>query len=250
MPRTKKKKEESITKIDNIKEEPKSKKSKSKKKATVEVVHPKEKHEKALFIQRLLAFLLDVFLVSMVASFIVSPFLDLDSIQKLNDASTQVMESYTAFEIDASEYMNESMSISYELARKQGLMSFVIIFLNILYFVVFQIKNGGQTLGKQLLKIKVVDQDNKDLTMNQMIFRSLIINSILLDMISLAMVIFARQDVYFYGAAILSFIQMLIFLISGIKVMFGKERRGVHDLVAHTDVVQCNLVREMETCES
>ena len=249
MPRTKKKKEE-LTKDNNIKEKIKSKKSKSKKKATVEVIHPKERYEKALFIQRLLAFLLDIFLVSMVASFIVSPFLDLDSIQKLNDASTQVMESYATFEIDASEYMNESMSISYELARKQGLMSFVIIFLNILYFVVFQIKNGGQTLGKQLLKIKVVDQDNKDLTMNQMIFRSLIINSILLDMISLTMVIFARQDVYFYGAAILSFTQMLIFLISGIKVMFGKERRGVHDLVAHTDVVQCNLVKEMETCEN
>ena len=32
--------------------------------------------------------------------------------------------------------------------------------------------------------------------------------------------------------------------------MFSKNKQGVHDLVAHTDVVSCNLVKEMETCES
>ena len=48
--------------------------------------------EKALFIQRLAAFILDVFIVSMVASLISYPFLDLDSIDKLNEASTQIVD--------------------------------------------------------------------------------------------------------------------------------------------------------------
>ncbi len=225
-------------------------KKEEKKEEKVQLTSQGEQFEKALFVQRFLAFLLDIVLVSFVASFISYPFLDMDSIQKLNESSVEVMENYTNGKIDEKEYFNESSTISYELARKQGVNTLVIIFLNILYFVVYQIKNNGQTLGKQILKIRVVDSSNRDLSMNQMIFRALIINSILLDMISFGVLIFANQSSYFYGVSFLAFIQFCILSVSTFMIMFGKDRRGLHDLVAHTDVVRCDVVKEMETCEN
>ena len=225
-------------------------KKEEKKEEKVQLTSQGEQFEKALFVQRFLAFLLDIVLVSFVASFISYPFLDMDSIQKLNESSVEVMENYTNGKIDEKEYFNESSTISYELARKQGVNTLVIIFLNILYFVVYQIKNNGQTLGKQILKIRVVDSSNRDLSMNQMIFRALIINSILLDMISFGVLIFANQSSYFYGVSFLAFIQFCILSVSTFMIMFGKNRRGLHDLVAHTDVVRCDVVKEMETCEN
>ena len=225
-------------------------KKEEKKEEKVQLTSQGEQFEKALFVQRFLAFLLDIVLVSFVASFISYPFLDMDSIQKLNESSVEVMENYTNGKIDEKEYFNESSTISYELARKQGVNTLVIIFLNILYFVVYQIKNNGQTLGKQILKIRVVDSSNRDLSMNQMIFRSLIINSILLDMISFGVLIFANQSSYFYGVSFLAFIQFCILSVSTFMIMFGKDRRGLHDLVAHTDVVRCDVVKEMKTCEN
>lgn len=225
-------------------------KKEEKKEEKVQLTSQGEQFEKALFVQRFLAFLLDIVLVSVVASFISYPFLDMDSIQKLNESSVEVMENYTNGKIDEKEYFNESSTISYELARKQGVNTLVIIFLNILYFVVYQIKNNGQTLGKQILKIRVVDSANRDLSMNQMIFRALIINSILLDMISFGVLIFANQSSYFYGVSFLAFIQFCILSVSTFMIMFGKDRRGLHDLVAHTDVVRCDVVKEMETCEN
>ena len=225
-------------------------KKEEKKEEKVQLTSQREQFEKALFVQRFLAFLLDIVLVSVVASFISYPFLDMDSIQKLNESSVEVMENYTNGKIDEKEYFNESSTISYELARKQGVNTLVIIFLNILYFVVYQIKNNGQTLGKQILKIRVVDSSNRDLSMNQMIFRALIINSILLDMISFGVLIFANQSSYFYGVSFLAFIQFCILSVSTFMIMFGKDRRGLHDLVAHTDVVRCDVVKEMETCEN
>lgn len=225
-------------------------KKEEKKEEKVQLTSQGEQFEKALFVQRFLAFLLDIVLVSVVASFISYPFLDMDSIQKLNESSVEVMENYTNGKIDEKEYFNESSTISYELARKQGVNTLVIIFLNILYFVVYQIKNNGQTLGKQILKIRVVDSSNRDLSMNQMIFRALIINSILLDMISFGVLIFANQSSYFYGVSFLAFIQFCILSVSTFMIMFGKNRRGLHDLVAHTDVVRCDVVKEMETCEN
>lgn len=225
-------------------------KKEEKKEEKVQLTSQGEQFEKALFVQRFLAFLLDIVLVSVVASFISYPFLDMDSIQKLNESSVEVMENYTNGKIDEKEYFNESSTISYELARKQGVNTLVIIFLNILYFVVYQIKNNGQTLGKQILKIRVVDSSNRDLSMNQMIFRALIINSILLDMISFGVLIFANQSSYFYGVSFLAFIQFCILSVSTFMIMFGKNRRGLHDLVAHTDVVRCDVVKEMKTCEN
>lgn len=211
----------------------------------------KEKEpEKALFVQRFAAFILDVFIVSMIASMLAYPFLDLDSIEKLNKSSVQVVEDYVSQKIDINEYTSESISVSYEMARKQGLLSLITIFLNILYFVVFQIKNNGQTIGKKLLKIKVSSRDGDGLTMNQMIFRSLIINSVLVDMVSFCILLFTNEMTYFYGAGILSMIQFTIIAVSGFMVMFNEKRQGIHDLIAHTDVVKCDLVKEMETCEN
>lgn len=223
--------------------EEQKKESKPKKSNKIETV------EKAFFIQRLAAFILDVFIVSMVASLISYPFLDLDSINKLNESSTQVVEDYMTQKISINEYTSDSISISYEMARKQGVLSLITIFLNILYFVVFQVKNNGQTIGKKLLRIKVSSQDG-NLGMNQMIFRSLIINSILVDMVSFGILLFTSATIYFYGAGILSMIQFAIIAISGFMVMLSKKSQGIHDMVAHTDVVRCGLVKEMETCES
>ena len=225
-------------------------KKEEKKDEKVQLTSQGEQFEKALFVQRFLAFLLDIFLISIVASIISYPFLDIDSIQKLNESSAEVMENYATGKINQKEYFNESSTISYELARKQGVNTLIIIFLNILYFVVYQIKNNGQTLGKQILKIRVVDSSNRDLSMNQMIFRALIINSILLDMISFGVLIFANQSSYFYGVSFLAFIQFCILSVSTFMIMFGKDKRGLHDLVAHTDVVRCDVVKEMKTCES
>lgn len=225
-------------------------KSKCKNKFTVHTVKSVTKDEKALFIQRLAAFVLDILIVSFVASLLTYPFLDMDSIQKLDDSSTEVAEKFFSQDISEKEYISESIGISYELARQQGLLSLVTIFLNVLYFVVFQIYNNGQTLGKQLLKIKIVGRDGEALTVNQMIFRAAIINSILISMINFAILIFANQYVYFYAVAVLELIHFMVIAISGFMVMFGKRRQGIHDLIAHTDVVKCDVVREMERCES
>ena len=130
---------------------------KKKTRTKVHKVTKKEHVEKAFFVQRFAAFIIDIFIISMIASILAYPFLDMESIQKLNESSTEVVNDYMSQDISMDDYVSESVSISYEIAKKQGVLSLITIFLNILYFVVFQLKNNGQTLGKQLLKIKVVN---------------------------------------------------------------------------------------------
>lgn len=198
----------------------------------------KAKGEKALFVQRFIAFLLDIFILSSIASLISYPFLDAKSIDKLNKNSSEVIGKYTTGEIDMDTYVDEVKGISYQLSQKQGVVSLVTLFLAVLYFIVYQYYNNGQTIGKKLMKIKVVSSTDKEITMNSFIFRSLIVNSILVDMISFAIVIFGNETAYFYGVAICGIIKYTLLLICGFMVMWSKSGLGLHDRIAHTTVVK------------
>lgn len=194
---------------------------------------------KALFIQRLAAYIIDILLISLIASIFSMPFIDSDAINKLNESSIEIMEKYSQGEIDEATYLSETVNISYQMARKTGIQSLILVFLEILYFVVYQFYRGGQTIGKKLLKIKVVSL-NEELSINQIIFRSLIINSILLDMILIGFITFASQNIYYFGTVCFDVIQYGVILISVFMIMFSKSGMGLHDKIARTCVVKVN----------
>lgn len=197
-----------------------------------------EKFEKASFFQRICAYAIDVFLVSLIASLIAMPFLDMVSITKLEDSMTETADAYLSGEIDEATYLSESAAISYQSAKKYGALTIITIFLEILYFIVYQVYNKGQTLGKRLFKIKVESTDDSEVTMNQMIYRTLIIDSILYSFVNLAFVVFAGQSTYFYGMLVFELVQYTVMIVCGLMVMFSKNGRGLHDLVSHTRVVR------------
>lgn len=196
-----------------------------------------DKSEKALFIQRLLAFMIDSFLVALVASFIVMPFINSKSVTVIQNNLDQVLSAYRNFEISTETFLTESMSLNYQLARESGAVTLVTLFLEVLYFIVYQYNSGGKTLGKKLMKIKVISTDGK-MTMNQMLFRSLIINSILADMIIFAFAILSPESVYLYGALVFAFIKDVVLFVSAVMIIFSKNGQGIHDLISHTEVVR------------
>lgn len=205
---------------------------------------------KALFIQRILAFFLDIVIVSCVATLISYPFVDNDDIIKLNDSSNEILEKYVAQEIDINTYFMEVKVISFKLAKEYGALYIATIFIAIMYFVVYQFYNNGQTIGKKLMRIRIKSSDADQLIMNNMVIRALIINSIFVDMMVFAFSIFANENIYFYGVGIVEFIGYTIILISGLMVMFSKSGRGLHDIFSHTEVVRCDRVKEAVLCES
>ena len=194
--------------------------------------------KKALFIQRLAAFILDIFIISSLASLISYPFVDVDSINNLNSSANEIVEKYNSGKIDMVTYMNEAKSVTYQLARQQGVISLITIFLSILYFVVYQYYNKGQTIGKKILKIKVVSSDGRKLTTNNYIYRALIINSIFVDMLSFAIVTLGNMDTYFYGTLLCGALKYGLLLTCAFMVMWSKTGMGLHDKIAHTMVVK------------
>lgn len=197
----------------------------------------KQKDKKASFRKRLCAYLIDIFVVSLLASLIVVPFIDAESVEKLEKNMTDVTEAYLNNEINEMTYLSESESINYQLAKLTGTLTFATIIIKMLYFIVFQLYNKGQTLGKSMFGICVKSNDEV-LTTNQMILRTFIVDSIFYSIIGFALMVFASSSAYFYGNLLFESVQSIIMVICACMVAFRKDKRGLHDIVSRTSVVE------------
>ena len=198
-----------------------------------------ETQRKALFVQRLGAYIIDIIIVVLVTTLISSFFVDTEKLTKLQEQQTTITNDYVDQKISTSEYISSYSDIYYRMSKANGGMTLLTIFLEVLYFVVYQLYNGGKTIGKKLMKIKVVSNDG-DLTMNQMIFRSFIANSIIFNIIGFALMLFGSKSVYFYANVVMGAIQYIVIIVSVIMIMSKKNGCAVHDKLVHTTVIREN----------
>lgn len=195
------------------------------------------KSNKTLFIQRLVAFLIDSAIVVFAASLIATPFINSDKIIELNDKSVKLMEDYKNNKISNNEYLAEYMNITYDIAKNEGIISLISVVLGLVFFVVVPLYKNGQTIGKKVLRIKIIS-DTGELTMNQLIFRAFIANSILIDLLSVILMMFLSKNNYFYCYGLFMIIQYLITALSVFLIICRKDGKAVHDLLVRTQVVR------------
>ena len=192
---------------------------------------------KALFVQRFIAFLIDALLVSMIVSVISMPFIDSRKTENLEKNITNLMEKYEKKDISMEEFSNEYISIYYRLGRDTGFSSLISIFVGVCYFIVYQTYKNGQTIGKKLMKIRVVPLEG-ELFMNQMILRSFLANFLLMDICVFLFMLFSSKYAYFYSSAIIETIQYIMAAISVIMIMYRKDGCAIHDKLVHTKVIR------------
>ena len=190
----------------------------------------------ALFIQRFAAFIIDIMIVSLIASFISTPFINASNSEKLTKQSSELVEKVMAGEIDQKTYIKEASVITYQIDKNNALYTIINIIFGFVYFVIFQFYKKGQTIGKQIFKIKV-DSNDGVLNINQMVARGLLIDMILFDLIRFAFCMFGSSKSYFLGYSSVMMVEIIVLSLCGFMVMFKKDRRGLHDILCNTKVV-------------
>lgn len=212
------------------------------------------KEIKALFSQRFVAFMIDLILVSFITSLVTAIIPTNSSIDKLYDQQIKIVENYTAGKITMQEYVNQLVDINYDIAKQTGIITLVSIAISLLYYVLYVYKNDGQSIGKKMMKIRIQKKDkDKELTMNDLLFRTMILQGTLVSIIGFCTILFLDKDTYLATNSLLNLIQYSILIISFFLIAFTKERQGLHDMVAKTEVVCTNTVlnkEEEKLCEN
>jgi uncharacterized RDD family membrane protein YckC len=152
----------------------------------------------------------------------------------------QIQTDFIEEKIDSEEYFNKSMDVVYDIDYSNVFSMITEVVLIILYFIVFQFYNKGQTFGKKLMKLRVVSTKGDNLTLNQVAYRALIINSILINILILGSLLFLGRDYYYYASLVLQVIGSIIIVVTLMMIFFRKDGRGLHDVIAGTKVIQEN----------
>ena len=195
--------------------------------------------EKSYFFPRAIAYIIDIILIVIVSSTIVSFFPENKNYKKNLDEYTKLQESLTSKAITIDEYMNKAVGIVYDMDYNNVPSMITQVTVLVLYFVVFQALNKGQTLGKKIMKIKVISTDGNDLSMNQVAVRAVIVNSVFINLLLIGSVLFSSRDMYYYISLGLQGFEGLIIIISLVMILFRTDGKGLHDLLAKTQVVSC-----------
>lgn len=191
----------------------------------------------AQFNKRFFAYVIDIFIVLVIAN-LITMFIPIS--EKTQDYYKELQTTQKKMydkEIDVKEYTDIVLEDNYNISKGTVLISLTSIIIYILYFVVYQVYNNGQTVGKKLMKIKVKSITDESLSINTMLFRALIIYGIAANIINLILILLLKKELYLSISNTISIIQSLIVIISVFMILFSKQKRGIHDIITKTEVV-------------
>lgn len=191
----------------------------------------------AQFNKRFFAYIIDIFIVLAITN-ILTMFIPIsEKTQEYYKELQTAQEKLYDKEISIKEYTDIALESNYNITKGTILISLTSIIVYILYFVVYQVYNNGQTVGKKLMKIKVKPIKDETLSINTMLFRALIIYGIAANIINLIFILLLKEDIYLSLSNTISVIQSLIVIISIFMILFSKQKRGIHDIITKTEVI-------------
>lgn len=191
-----------------------------------------------MFKKRLLAYIIDFFVLSFITFFISTIIPVSESLTNLSNELISVNDSFLSGNIDVSTFVNQYSTISYSMDREMFLTSLISVVASVIYFVIYPLYNDGSSFGKKAMGLRIVSNDDSLVSTNGLIFRYLFMNSIGTSILSLCLIFIVKDFNYVLCVSILSFLQFLVVIISIFMVIYRNDFRSLPDLIAGTKVIE------------
>ena len=199
-------------------------------------------------LKRVMAFIIDTFIVLIISSSIsiigfINPYKDEyeEAYDEYADVVAQIQEEGSGVDRDASE--DELITLYYNVNKYNVVRSGISVVCTILYFALLQSLMNGQTIGKKIMKIRVVaNKDDKKLNFGNFLIRSVILNNVIFSVLFIVGIYLFDVSGYYNYSIVVSYLQMLLLTVIMLMVVLRKDFRGLHDFAAGTKVIDLNPV--------
>ncbi len=214
-----------------------------------------------LTLRRVIAYIIDIILVSMVSSIISTNVYINKDYNKYMDTFDKYSKEYDNYvdEVDTlkkdfddekitedvynsklekldKDFSTKDTDYNYKLIKLSIIPTILNILIILFYFVVIQFYFGGKTLGKKIMKIKVVSNNGKDLTIINFLIRSLILNGVLISISNIIFLLLLSKNNYIVYNNIIYVVNYVVEALIVFTILFDKNKRGVHDYLSNTIV--------------
>jgi len=187
---------------------------------------------KASLKKRITAYLIDIIIMLIILGFI-SVLYKPDDITLNNNLNLLTMQ-YASGDITFTNYMTKSSEIYKQIDLNNIIVNMINVIYIIGYFIILPYFNNGQTIGKKMMSINVRAISNGKLTIPKLFIRNLIINGLLYLIAVIICSLIVPAQYYFITITTLGIIQIGLILASMFMVVYRKDKKGLHDLIART----------------
>lgn len=202
-------------------------------------------------LKRIVAYIIDYLLITLVSTALVYiTFINprYDEYVEASKNYNAVAEQYYKQEITAKEFSKQINDLSYELNSNGYVYTIGNIIIIFLYYGVFVYFTKGQTLGKRIMGIKIVSNKGKELKLYNYFIRTFILNGVIMNLCTLIAICFKESTyITIYTAA--SNFDLILMIILFLMILFWKDGRGLHDILAGTKVIDVRDEANLEVVE-
>lgn len=202
-------------------------------------------------LKRIVAYIIDYLLITLIStSLVYITFINprYDEYVEVSKNYNAVAEQYYKQEITAEEFSKQINDLSYELNSNGYVYTIGNIIIIFLYYGVFVYFTKGQTLGKRIMGIKIVSNKGKELKLYNYFIRTFILNGVIMNLCTLIAICFKESTyITIYTAA--SNFDMILMIILFLMILFWKDGRGLHDILAGTKVIDVRDEANLEVIE-
>lgn len=193
--------------------------------------------------KRIAAYLIDFFIVYILASAIFTLPVFESSYNSYQEASQEYIDYIKNIGSGEIDYDIETDNL-YEMSKYSQPLMIINSGLLIAYFGIFAYLCNGKTLGKKIMKIKVVPVNSSKLNPNLFMLRAIIVTNLLPRIASILSLALLSKSNWIIAENIISYISnTIIFLIIGFMI-FRDDERGLHDIICQTNVIPENKTTE------
>ena len=135
-------------------------------------------------------------------------------------------------------YSKIETNYSYKLLKYSIMTTIISLMCILFYFVVIQFYFDGKTLGKKIMKLKVVSNNDKELGLVNYLVRSLIVNEVFINVLNIVLLIVLSKNSFIAYNKIIYVITYILEMIIIFMIVFDKNNRGLHDYISNTKVIE------------
>ena len=189
-------------------------------------------------LQRVGAVIIDIFLLSFMLLLLTFWIPNSEKYEEAAKKENEILDNLLSDDTDTGKIINNYMENRYIIEKESIMSSAISMVLTLGYFATFAFYNNGQTIGKRIMKIKVVNKDGSEVNHRTLFFRTILIQGVFASLLSIMFLLFIKPDQYLYTVWVVNAIQSLITITTALMILCRDDKRGLHDLIFKTKVIQ------------
>lgn len=195
--------------------------------------------------KRMIAYMIDLLLITSILMILFSILPSDLKTQKVQTKIDQIGEEYASGEMNKMTYFMTLSSLEKNLDQNQALEIVIDSVLIVIYFIIVPYIWNGFTVGKRIMNLKIVSNENKKVHLMSLFMRAFIIDGLLASLLIIFGIYVIDESFYLSFVSILAILQLLSLIVSYFMIKYRRDLKGLDDILSHSKVVKINEGSEL-----